>query len=106
MPDRTHPALANEISVSTARRLFPGTPNKVFWWAGRAHGVGVKLSFGTAYHVACAHWEAELKAARSARYSVAGHARWQARRATAAEAALAHLQIVIVAELAALSATA
>lgn len=104
MPDdRAHPALGIQISPANARRLFPGTPNKVFWWAGRAHGAGVRLSFGTAFRVATEYWTAEAKSAQASRFSIMHKSAWKARRAAAAEAGLIHLREAIDRELAALA---
>jgi hypothetical protein len=101
MPD--HPALAVLIGLPTARQLFPGTPSEVFNSAQKGRGRG--LTFGAAFRAATAYWSPKAKAAQSARFSILAHARWKARRATAAEAGLAHLQAVIERELAVLSDT-
>lgn len=99
----THPAVAVLIDLPTARKLFPGTPSEVFHaCALPSRCRGLRLTFGAAFSAACAYWQPRAKAAQSARHSVAAHGRWQVRKAAAAEAALAHLQEVIRAELAAL----
>jgi hypothetical protein len=99
MPDdRAHPALAVEITVATARRLFPGTPNRIFWWAGHAHGAGVRMSFGTAYQVAAEYWATKAKAAQAARFSIMHRNAWKTRRAAAAAAAQDHFALVIRSE--------
>lgn len=103
MSDDDHPALAVHISPTTACRLFPDTPASVFWWEGHAHGSGVRLTFGAAYRAASAFWGPRAKAAQSARFSITHRQVWAVRRAAAAEAALARLQEVIEAELAALT---
>jgi hypothetical protein len=104
MPD--HPALAVEISIATARRLFPGTSYGTFWWHCRETSAGPRLTFAEAYRAAAQHWAGEAQAAQSARFSVTHRRTWKTRKATAAEAALARFQAAIDAELAALSATA
>lgn len=100
MPE-AHPALAIEISVTAACRLFPGTPALVFWWAGHARDAGVRLTFGAAYQAAVAHWAPLAKQAQSQRFAVLHRKSWSTRRAVAAEAALEHLVATIEAELAA-----
>lgn len=99
MPD-AHPALAVEISIATARRLFPGTSYGTFWWHCRETSAGPRLTFGEAYRAAAQHWAGEAQAAQAARLSIMHRRAWAARRAAAAEAALANLQEVIAAELA------
>jgi hypothetical protein len=102
MPDRAHPALAVEISIATARRLFPGTSYGTFWWHCRETSAGPRLTFGEAYRAAAQHWAGEALAAQAARFSVTHRQTWKARRASAAKAGLAHLKKIINAELAAL----
>lgn len=102
MPERAHPALGVEITIASARRLFPGTPAGVFWWACHATSAGERLTFFEAYRVAAEHWQSRAKAAQSARRSVAIFRHRKTRKKAAEEAGYAGLRAVIDFELATL----
>ncbi|WP_151717549.1 hypothetical protein [Gemmobacter serpentinus] len=104
MPER-HTALAVLIDLPTAKRLFPGTPYGVFLAHALPDGRrDPRLTFGAAFRAAAAYWEPRAKAAQAARFSVTHINVWKARKSIAAKAAVVHLQSVIRAEMAELTA--
>ncbi|RID91620.1 hypothetical protein D2N39_13060 [Gemmobacter lutimaris] len=95
-----------QITVTRARRLFPGTPPGLFYRAAPHDGRGRFLSLGQAFQIARAfHWP-RREAAKSARRSAFTSARFRAERAGWLPGAVDHVAVVVADELASLEALA
>lgn len=94
-----HPALRLQITVTRAKRLFPGTPPGLFYRAAPHDGAGRFLSFGQAFQIARQHWLPRREAAKSARRSAFTSARFRAERAARLPGAVDHVAGVVADEL-------